>query len=325
MNNCEFKKINNYIDPCNTKIEKNISSEYPGPYFNFLLKELIGKKIYLWTDESDGKVVMVFSKVLLRQQNYHITGEDEFGLISEKTYSKKSLSNNISEGSEIVFHDSVSTKALQAIWVFDKKIFDELKKFYKGKPKIASLIVLISDEKYPNEMYDDHCNEPFKKLVDQGIIVPYKPNFCHMSGYYRPFYKKLLQDCDLPEEVINDYKNNTVKIRERMVSKYLQNPKERSSPVYWPGEVIKPDKPDKPDKKPDKPDKQPEKPDKKPDKQPDKPEKPDKKPDKSEKPDKPDKQKSPIQNFELNKKSQTPKKPTTIMGKIRAFLTRRKR
>lgn len=85
--------------------------QYPGVYFSIVTKKNINK-IQLFP----GKQILLFSKKLLEQKNYHINIKDYNGIISEKnTYYPWNLNEalkKISDSNEIIFHDPIPMKYL---------------------------------------------------------------------------------------------------------------------------------------------------------------------------------------------------------------------
>lgn len=95
----------------------NMNHQFPGIYFSLITKDNIEtESIY------SGKYILIFSKNLLLQKNYHINLVDYNGIITEKnTYYPWMLNNFISEHkkvcvtgratmNEIVFHDNIDMK-----------------------------------------------------------------------------------------------------------------------------------------------------------------------------------------------------------------------
>lgn len=95
----------------------NTDHQFPGVYFSLITKDNIDtENIY------PGKYILVFSKNLLYQKNYHINLVDYNGIITEKnTYYPWMLNNFISKNkelssngkrtmNEIVFHDNIDMK-----------------------------------------------------------------------------------------------------------------------------------------------------------------------------------------------------------------------
>ena len=85
--------------------------QYPGVYFSIVTKKNINK-IQLFP----GKQILLFSKKLLEQKNYHINIKDYNGIISEKnTYYPWNLNEalkKIGDSNEIIFHDPIPMKYL---------------------------------------------------------------------------------------------------------------------------------------------------------------------------------------------------------------------
>lgn len=95
----------------------NMNHQFPGIYFSVITKDNIDtERIY------SGKYILIFSKNLLLQKNYHINLVDYNGIITEKnTYYPWMLNNFILEiknlcvakkvtMNEIIFHDNINMK-----------------------------------------------------------------------------------------------------------------------------------------------------------------------------------------------------------------------
>ena len=89
----------------------NTDDQFPGVYMSVITKDNIeSESIY------PGKYLMIFSKILLGQNNYHINARDYNGIIAEKnTYYPWNLrefldcKDNCSMN-EIIFHDNIDIK-----------------------------------------------------------------------------------------------------------------------------------------------------------------------------------------------------------------------
>src|SRR4029079_5096436 len=84
-------------NPGDSIIKTVNSTEFPGLFCGILTKDDVGTQ---WNGEignlgsrlNDNHIVtFVFSKVLLRQDNWHANIDDNMGYITNKTYSKPSL------------------------------------------------------------------------------------------------------------------------------------------------------------------------------------------------------------------------------------------
>jgi len=95
----------------------NTDDQFPGVYFSIITKYNIDNEFIY-----PGKYILIFSKKLLYQNNYHINFTDYNGIISENnTYIPWNLNNFINkvkenEGNktfnEVVFHDNIDMKYL---------------------------------------------------------------------------------------------------------------------------------------------------------------------------------------------------------------------
>jgi hypothetical protein len=92
----------------------NTDDQFPGAYLSIITKNNIDTEFIF-----PGKYVMIFSKKILLQKNYHMNLIDYNGIISENnTYFSWNLENflekikqrNIEKSNEIIFHDNIDMK-----------------------------------------------------------------------------------------------------------------------------------------------------------------------------------------------------------------------
>jgi hypothetical protein len=107
--------INDITDLIPSKLE-NAEYQFPGVFFSLITKNNIHNEPLFSNDN-----ILIFSKKLLEQKNYHINIRDYNGWINEtNTFFSWELNkavniiNNIDNeiGNEVVFHDSISMKYL---------------------------------------------------------------------------------------------------------------------------------------------------------------------------------------------------------------------
>lgn len=102
------------------KVSKfNTDDQFPGVYFSIITKDNIDKELIY-----PSKYVLLFSKKLLQQNNYHINYDDHNGIIDENnTYYpwnldsfikkiQKNKNSNKRTSNEVIFHDNISMKYL---------------------------------------------------------------------------------------------------------------------------------------------------------------------------------------------------------------------
>lgn len=162
-------------------------SEFPGIFTALLLRQNIG---YEW-DKEPNQVYLIFSKVLLKQKNYHIRPSDNMGLLDEDAYSReyidkaiKAMIKNMKEGqfyehnmsdNELVFHNPISMKALESIVATTRSLYNKLKEHL---PEPYKSMVVFS-ENVEDKLYNKYCDLSLKELDKKGIIdIKSKPNFC---------------------------------------------------------------------------------------------------------------------------------------------------
>lgn len=131
----------------------NTNDQFPGVYLSIITKDNIDtENVFL------GKYIIILSKKILLQENYHINFRDHNGIISEKnTYFPWNLNDFISKskqsssiyGNEVVFHDNIDMKyCCSIIGIFKKQFHIKLNHFL---PKISM----------DNEADPDMTKKPF--------------------------------------------------------------------------------------------------------------------------------------------------------------------
>jgi len=213
------KSYNNtpgYNELISSSIE-NINDQFPGVYFTLITKTNIDKEELF--EENN---ILIFSKKLLEQKNYHINIRDYNGFINEKnTYfswqlddavkkiNKIAINSNDYIGNEIVFHDNIPIKYL-CLYIQSYKISNELNKNF---PKTA--LYLPRFEIY-NDILPDMNKIPF-------YCVPYESNYTGINPFELSsikFYIKMAKMCniDIKEE---DCRENIInKIKEKIPELY---------------------------------------------------------------------------------------------------------
>lgn len=119
----ETSKVNDY------------EHQYPGSYLTIITKQNINK-VQLYPDNMQ---ILIYSKKLLEQKNYHINIRDYNGYISENnTYfpwnlkdAIKKINKNNEIGNEVIFHDPIDNSYLCLViqtiaWHFDITKYNQL-------------------------------------------------------------------------------------------------------------------------------------------------------------------------------------------------------
>ena len=142
----------------------NSDDQFPGVYLTLITKDNIkSEKLY------SGKYVLIFSRKLLNQKNYHINIQDNNGMITEtNTYYpwnineavdkiKKSTENTTMN--EVVFHDPISMKYLCEVIEFPtpKELANYSDEEYEKYLSNSDL----PKEKKENDFEPDMSKEPF--------------------------------------------------------------------------------------------------------------------------------------------------------------------
>lgn len=153
----------------------DVNHQFPGVYFTLITKNNLERQILYYS-----KNILIFSKKLLEQENYHINIKDYNGFINEKnTYYSwnldkaiNKLNNKKNTMNEIVFHDPIPLKYLCLNISINN--FNNIKKLL---PKF--------------EIYNDE--EPDKTKIP-FYCIPYEDNYTGFGKYNlssKKFYKKM--------------------------------------------------------------------------------------------------------------------------------------
>ncbi len=182
----------------------NVDDQFPGVYLSIITKSNINsEKLY------PEKYIMIFSKKLLQQKNYHINFRDYNGILTEtNTYYPWELDKFLEEvnkhsnertHNEIIFHDNISTKYLYDIIEIP---------FFKMINKILPREEIVTEEK-PNMKL-----KPFYCYPFEDIYTGVNP----LSRSSKEWYKTMLNLCN-----VEFNENDTI---ENMVEKAKENAKE---------------------------------------------------------------------------------------------------
>jgi len=195
-----------------------IEHQYPGVYFTLITKDNIKTEdLYYYTDD-----ILIFSKKLLEQENYHINIRDYNGFINEKnTYFPWNLDKAVKKikqvskkgyeiGNEVVFHDAVPMKYL-CMKINIKSIDNNIA--IKNKTKLSNIIL-------PHfEIYNQE--EPDKTLIP-FYCVPLEDNYTGIGKFKlssNNFYEKMAILCNVNQEqprkkIIEDIKKKMKELYE---------------------------------------------------------------------------------------------------------------
>jgi len=155
--------------------EFNTDDQVPGIYLSIITKDNIDKEFIF-----PGKYIIILSKKLLLQKNYHINLVDYNGIVSEKnTYFPWNLDKFISKSkhllsetrpqSEVVFHDNIDMKYCCSIISILKK--DQNIKINNFLPKIS-----IENEEEPDMTKQPFFCYPFEDIYTGSNPLPKSSN-----------------------------------------------------------------------------------------------------------------------------------------------------
>lgn len=232
-------------------------SEFPGVFTSLLLKQNVGYEL-------DEEIFLIFSKVLLKQKNYHIRTFDNMGLLDQDAYSREYIDKalevirkNIAKGgfydhrlsdNELVFHNPISLNALESIIVTNQSTFNRLKNSLQ-EPYNS---MLVFTQHIEDKVYNKHCNLSLKELTQRNIIdTKSKPNFCifihhdwqvikdengrHRSipKYIDPsIYKKFADNCGVNIKDLTEEYNTSNKDEKEQEKYYRKVNKRLEKAVY---------------------------------------------------------------------------------------------
>ena len=150
--------------------EFNTDDQFPGVYLSVITKDNVNEE-YIYP----GKYIIILSKKLLLQKNYHMNVKDYNGIVSEKntyfpwnvdkfiTESKKLLSSDKRPQNEVVFHDNIDMKYCCGIISIVKR---------DTNIRINNFLPNISIE---NEEEPDMTKQPFFCYPFEDIYTGYDP------------------------------------------------------------------------------------------------------------------------------------------------------
>lgn len=156
--------------------EFNTDDQFPGVYLSIITKDNINKE-YIFP----GKYIIILSKKLLLQKNYHINLTDYNGIVSEKnTYFPWNLHKFMSKNrhlllsekqsqSEVVFHDNIDMKYCCGIISILKK--DTNIKINNFLPKIE-----IENDEDPDITKQPFLCYPFEDIYTGSNPLPKSSN-----------------------------------------------------------------------------------------------------------------------------------------------------
>lgn len=177
----------------------NTDDQFPGVYLSIITKDNINNEhIY-----PGGKYILIFSKKLLLQNNYHINITDYNGIISEKnTYFPWNLDKFISNSknsptpsNEVVFHDNIPMKyCCNIIGIFLNNSNIKKNNFL---PKIS-----IENEETPDMSKNPFYCYPFEDIYTGNNVLPRSSN---------KWYEMISKVCKVNTDKVNDTPENIIK------------------------------------------------------------------------------------------------------------------
>ena len=187
----------------------NTDDQFPGVYMSVITKDNIdSESIY------PGKYLMIFPKILLNQNNYHINARDYNGIITEKnTYYPWNLREFLDckdnhSMNEIIFHDNIDIK-------YCLGIINATEADYKSiLPKTS----LDSPELQPNISYLPFFCYPFESMYSG--INPLPPSS-------KEWYIMMSKMADIAIDDIASIDDIREKIREKSEYLYMNRYKQK--------------------------------------------------------------------------------------------------
>jgi hypothetical protein len=194
--------INEITELIPSKIEE-AEQQFPGVYFSLITKNNIETEpLY------SNKNILIFSKKLLEQRNYHINIRDYNGWINEKnTYFSWELEKAVKKinsfqnwiGNEVVFHDAISIKHL------------------------LRYIRCSSNKELPKEIEENNQEVDMSKIP--FYCIPYENNYTGIEKIEissKEFYKKMGKMC-LIENIEDKTREEILELIKKNINKYYKN------------------------------------------------------------------------------------------------------
>jgi hypothetical protein len=184
-----------------SKIEK-AEEQYPAVYFSLITnKNIKTEPLYSY------KNILIFSKKLLEQRNYHINIRDYNGWINENnTYFSWELEKAVKKinsfqnriGNEVVFHDGISIKFL------------------------IRYIKCGSNKELPNEIEENKMEADMSKIP--FYCIPYENNYTGIEKIEissKEFYKRMGRMC-LIENIEDKTREEIIELIKKNINKYYK-------------------------------------------------------------------------------------------------------
>ena len=204
------------------------NDQFPGVYFSLITKDNLQREQLYYNG-----TILIFSKKLLEQENYHINISDYNGFINEKnTYFPWELNKAVKKyksilkknkyhvGNEVIFHDPIPMKYLCAV-IMNKSISNDIKTKYDMR--MTTNLLLPKYEIY-NDEPPDMSKLPF-------YCIPLEDNYTGADKYKlssKKFYQKMAILCNVDknkkrEDIIEEIK---LKLKDLYYNRDKQNIKE---------------------------------------------------------------------------------------------------
>lgn len=181
--------------------------QFPGVYFSLITDENITSE-----ELFPGDVFLIFSKHLLKQNNWHLNIQDTNGIISEKNTlfpwnSEKEIVQALKKNkmNEIVFHDNVPLKYLCKKIKIPKNIYG----FDKNKLLPRNVIV--------NKIKPDYTLRPFYIYCDINSYTGIQNEFTKPSSL--KWYRMMAQVARI--SITKDDNSKSILSKLKRVQKYL--------------------------------------------------------------------------------------------------------
>jgi len=200
----------------------NTDDQFPGVYMSIITKDNIeSESIY------PGKYLMIFSKILLNQNNYHINARDYNGIISEKnTYYPWNLrefldcKDNCSMN-EIIFHDNIDIK-------YCCRIITKSSLTSMSLPKISFDSLEKEQPMLKQQLEPDMSKLPFFCYPFEDIYTGINP----LPPSSKAWYIMMSKMADIADDYSSEDSSDSIREKIRKKARYLYMNRDKQKIMY---------------------------------------------------------------------------------------------